>query len=145
MLGEFEVLGSIPGDIKTLNDPEGFSKEIVSLWKKRKMKGIVFRDVYQGKTVSYILLEIKEGVCTIRGFYTVPEYRGKGIGSELLMFLVSFINPDIDIWVNITNTPEARKLYQKAGFRELYVRSDFPDQIKAYHGPKSDAEVLAER
>lgn len=51
----------------------------------------------------------------IRAVYITPTERGKGIGKNLLKFLLSKVNGSATLYVAKTNSP-AKQLYKKYGF-----------------------------
>jgi GNAT superfamily N-acetyltransferase len=68
---------------------------------------------FEGKKIGYVNL-----------FYLIPEYRGKGLGKELISYAEDFFNKsnvsEYHLWVSPTNV-RAMRLYTNAGmikFRE---------------------------
>jgi putative acetyltransferase len=51
----------------------------------------------------------------IRALFVCPSVRGKGIGKEILEFLLSQINGRVNLFVAKTNVP-AKELYKRYGF-----------------------------
>lgn len=117
---------TIPMCIRRISDP--FSRELIELWEERKLKGKIF---YISEK-SYILVEESERhpYVTIRGFYTIPELRGEGLGSKLLEEVIDYYNGPIV--VNVSSGAE--KVYENHQFKLLGKRRDFPGQVLAYRG-----------
>ena len=131
-------------DMDLIKDP--FSKELIDLWQSREMSGLIFslhEDVRtMTPTLGYILLELKGSKATIRGFWVDKRYRGKGHGSELLKAVKGYclVQDCSELHVNITESEENIKLYEKMGFRMISRRTDYPDQIHAiFYNRKAEA------
>lgn len=122
-------------DISNIED--NFSKELVKLWKDRQMSGTVFSVCENTKkrspTLGYILLEETKNRHTIRGFWVSKDYRGKGLGTELLNSTCAWCDTFgvSEIFVNITESSQNIYIYQNQGFKIIGPRQDFPEQLKA--------------
>lgn len=80
-----------------------------------RLNGLMESDIYvhqeQGKTLGFGANCGNE----IRALFVPPEHRGKGIGKELLEFLLSNIQGQPYLYVASTNQP-AKYLYNRYGF-----------------------------
>lgn len=127
----------IPKAIRDIEDP--FSKELIDLWDSRKLKGLVFSEYDEEGIVSYILLEDRGEVATIRGFFTVPRSRGKGYGTQLLQTVCDLCDSFGKKTIVVNITKGAQNPYIRTGFVPLGKRKDFPNQVLAYRGELSES------
>lgn len=69
------------------------------------------------KTVGIIKVEISYDVCEILSFYLLEEYRKKGYGKQVIMYLRTiFDNRKIRLYV-LKDNIKARRFYEKNGFK----------------------------
>ena len=92
---------------------------------------------YNGKPVGYALTaktfsqEAGGMVVWIEELFVLPEYRGKGLGTEFFEFVKKHIEPDaarIRLEIEPDNT-DAIRLYERMGFKTLPYRQ----MIKELH------------
>tara|TARA_B100000315_G_scaffold51735_1_gene46157 strand:+ start:32 stop:526 length:495 start_codon:yes stop_codon:yes gene_type:complete len=121
------------------------SKLSVKDWKNKfgKKERFIFLYYYDKKVVGMtrVSFELSEKIRHIANVYEVyvkPEYRGKGISSELMKFALKFIKSKrkikkISLYVS-TSRLLALKLYKKFGFkivgelkREVKIRGKYYD------------------
>lgn len=75
-----------------------------------------------------MLEDNSENLKTIRGFWVDEHFRGRGIGTFLLNYVLrEFEHEPVDIKVNIT--PGAEKIYTDRGFKIIGHRDDFDMNI----------------
>ncbi len=100
---------------------ENLGKEYGERVENTIQKGMAFGAYEQGKLVSVATApEIIEDLVNIRGVYTEPSFRGRGLSTSTCSALVTEIigiGKEALIWVADTNIP-ARKVYKKIGFKE---------------------------
>lgn len=128
----------VPTNILSIED--SFSQELVKLWKERGMSGKIFWYDDQETVVSYVMVEEGGEINTIRGFYTTPLFRGKGLGSELLETVYSYYEALGARGMVVNITEGAEKVYEKQGYTILGTRKDFPDQKIAIKGILTEQE-----
>ncbi|MCU0569668.1 MAG: GNAT family N-acetyltransferase, partial [Oculatellaceae cyanobacterium Prado106] len=83
----------------------------------------------EGITAGFIILNMK-GAFTgyIQSICVAPEWRGRGIGTQLIRYAEERIfrdTPNVSICVSSFN-PDARKLYERLGYQ---VVGELPDYI----------------
>jgi ribosomal-protein-alanine N-acetyltransferase len=92
------------------------------------------------KIIGYVLFWLIDDEAQINNVAVNPDYRGKGIGEELIRFALDKIRhlggTFVTLEVRQSNTA-AIKLYLKLGFTELGVRKEY------YSNPTEDADVLS--
>lgn len=135
--------------IDRIKDP--FVQEVLEYWKKNNWVGTLYCVIDQdlvdeemsnqiqladqnvsdlnGQVVSFVLVQTDQpDFWTIRGTWTDPNYRGRGLSSQLLKLVISdsYISTDY-LWVNIT--PGAEPLYEKVGFHIYGKRTDCEPQF----------------
>lgn len=80
-----------------------------------RLSGLIESEIYvrqeQGRLLGFGAICGNE----IRALFVPPEHRGKGVGKELLEFLLSNIQGQPCLYVASTNQP-AKNLYQRYGF-----------------------------
>lgn len=85
--------------------------------------GVAYGAYYDGSLGSVATvpeIEILNDLALIRGLYTVPSYRGKGLATSACSALVEellSLSKEAMLWVAMHNIP-ARKVYRKIGFKE---------------------------
>lgn len=91
------------------------------------------------RLVGYIGSQSVLGWADMMNLAVHPDYRGQGIGEQLVNMLVDYLmNHDVScltLEVRVSNMP-ARKLYDKLGLSEVGRRPGY------YHNPKEDALIL---
>ena len=86
---------------------------------------VPYKVLYDGKTIGYYSLDYKEdgGVC-FWGFYIIEEYRGRGIGTLVLLRVLNTLKkmgiPNAFCFVEPTND-RANHIYSKYG---MYMKAD---------------------
>ena len=106
-------------------DLEEASKSLGEEWGKRVeeaiKKGFAFGEYHNGSLVSLATVpEIIENLAFVRGVYTLPSLRGRGLATSTCSALVTEVTRlgmDAVLWVANDNLP-ARKVYEKIGFKE---------------------------
>jgi ribosomal-protein-alanine N-acetyltransferase len=91
------------------------------------------------KVIGYILFWLINDEAQVNNIAVHPDYRGQGIGEELMRFALDKIRhlrgTFVTLEVRQSNSP-AVKLYEKLGFTLLGVRKGY------YQNPAEDAIVL---
>ncbi len=101
--------------------------------------------VYEGNEgiLGYAVLSIAVGEAHILNICIVPELQGKGLGRDLLNYLMALSSEKqvetIFLEVRLSNEP-ARHLYDRVGFNEVGIRKNYYPDGK---GGREDAMVLA--
>lgn len=126
---EFQICKtrSLPLGLSTIKDP--FARELLDLWRLRKLEGSVYTAYLYTLPVGFILLQNNsENRKTIRGTWIDAKFRGQGLG-EVLMKAVQkeYEHEPVDILVNITKGAEG--FYEKYGFKIVGYREDFDMNI----------------
>ncbi|HHU83580.1 MAG TPA: ribosomal protein S18-alanine N-acetyltransferase [Clostridiales bacterium] len=96
-----------------------------------KIFGIFADDVLSGYGVIYDVA----GEIEIVNIAIFPEYRRKGLGEELLKFILKIPADKYVLQVRVSNIP-AKNLYEKHGFENVTRIRDF------YENPTEDAFLL---
>lgn len=81
-----------------------------------------YRIIFENIAVGFIGLKIYEKSIYVYRFFIEKKYRGKGIGTETLNKVIEKAkseNKDISLDVFALN--EAKKLYEKLGFKDRYT------------------------
>ncbi len=111
---------------KSFDDP--FPKEVlfVQLFLHSDLS---FVAEVNGKVVGYAICAPREdGYLHLLNFAVDPEYRGKGIGTKLLLSVIEeakFLGfKGVRLEVNVNNE-RARRLYEKHGFRVVEVLENY--------------------
>ena len=88
------------------------------------------------KVTGYgILRQVDDGEILLVG--VAPEKRGKGIGKKIVAALLSRADREKGIFLEVREgNTAARKLYEKAGFREIARRKNY------YKDPPEDAVIM---
>lgn len=128
-----EIRDRIPEAIRDLENP--FSKELIGLWDRRYIQGLIFILRDQGQYQGYILLEQGKKY-TIRGVFIWDNVRYEEFEQKLLEEVCRFL--DIKKQNCLANiTKGAEKIYLDHGFEILGPRTGFLDQVKAIRRYKS--------
>jgi len=76
------------------------------------MESAIFIYSYQGQAAGFAAICGNE----IRALFVHPDFRGKGVGAELIQFLLNSVpGIEVHLYVASSNRP-AKTLYQKYGF-----------------------------
>lgn len=105
--------------IDTYEDTEKIAYDNVLLWVRKKIEKNIneyTRVTLDGKTVGYFYFHEAEGEREIDDLYVLPEYRGRGIGTEIIKKCIKESDTPIFLWVFVKNTG-ALALYTKMGFK----------------------------
>ena len=93
----------------------------------------------EDRLVGYIGSQSVLGWADMMNLAVHPDYRGKGIGEQLVNMLIDYLMNHgvscLTLEVRVSNTP-ARGLYEKLGFVEVGRRPNY------YRNPKEDALIL---
>lgn len=89
---------------------------------------------FKESIIGFIHLLNATDVYELINIYVSPEYRNRGIASDLINFVKNFINMPIILEVENLNY-NAIKLYEKLGFKEIYSR-------KNYYGNDRNAIIM---
>ena len=98
---------------------EEYRKEVINAISR----GIAYGAYYDGSLASVATIpeiEILNDLALIRGLYTVPSYRGRGLATSACSALVKellSLKKEVMLWVVTDNIP-ARKVYREIGFKE---------------------------
>ena len=107
--------------IDRYEDVSEIDYQSVLIWVLRKLKENVcryIRVVQDGVTVGYFYLRRVDGKLELDDFYVLPEFRGRGIGSEVLRKCLSEADCPVFLYVFAKNTGAIR-LYQRFGFEKI--------------------------
>lgn len=103
---------------------------------------LVLRTLKSGteRTVAYAVLRILGPEAEIENICVVEECRGQGLGEALMDAMLQRAESSgaakVYLEVRSRNLP-ARRLYEKKGFLQEYVRKDY------YEAPRDDALIMA--
>lgn len=93
-----------------------------------------------GEIAGYVGMHHLGDVGYICNVAVSSDYRGMGIGGQLLEYLIDYArkNSLSEITLEVrTSNQAARKLYEKSGFERLGTRPNF------YSNPKENAEIYS--
>ncbi|MGN0473612.1 MAG: ribosomal protein S18-alanine N-acetyltransferase [Acutalibacteraceae bacterium] len=93
-----------------------------------------------GEVAGYVGMHHLDDVGYICNVAVSSDYRGMGIGGQLLEYLIDYArkNSLSEITLEVrTSNQAARKLYEKSGFERLGTRPNF------YSNPKENAEIYS--
>jgi len=83
-----------------------------------------------GHIVGYVISSVRGGKGNIISIAVIPEFRRKGIGSELMEESLNFLSKRVDcveLQVKVSNI-EAISFYRKLGFEEIgFISNYYPD------------------
>ena len=105
--------------IDTYEDTDKIEYDKVLLWVRKKIEKNIneyTRVTLDGKTVGYFYFHKADGENEIDDLYVLPEYRGRGIGTEIINKCIKESDTPIFLWVFVKNTG-ALALYTKMGFK----------------------------
>ena len=105
--------------IDTYEDTDKIEYDKVLLWVRKKIEKNIneyTRVTLDGKTVGYFYFHEAEGAHEIDDLYVLPEYRCRGIGTEIINKCIKESDTPIFLWVFVKNTG-ALALYTKMGFK----------------------------
>lgn len=126
---EFQICKTrlLPLGLSTIKDP--FARELLDLWRLRKLEGSVYIAYLYTLPVGFILLQNNsENRKTIRGTWIDAKFRGQGLGEALMKAVQKeYEHEPVDILVNITKGAEG--FYEKYGFKIVGYREDFDMNI----------------
>ncbi len=95
-----------------------------------------------GKLAAYIGMLSVAGEAQVLNLATLPEYRGRGYGRQLLMRMIDEAKArdcdTVTLEVRESNAP-ARGLYESVGFVQVGCRHDY------YQNPKEAAIIMEKR
>lgn len=130
-----------PRMIREIIDP--FSLDLIQLWKDRNLQGKIYTlvDIPSYKVMSYIMVEENGSTCTIRGLYTVPEFRRQGHAEHLLEYICNVYDGEGRSAIVVNVTDGAEHLYEKFDFMSIGRRKDFPDQTIYYRGTLTEEQL----
>lgn len=80
------------------------------------------------RVIGYFVASSVAGEVTLMNIAIAPEKQGKGLGRELLQFLIDFSkqNQEQEIWLEVrASNLAALALYNKLGFVEVDRRKDY--------------------
>ena len=101
-----------------------------------------FKEEFNGKTAGFIVLMDAVDAAEIIRVAVLPEYRGMGIGTNLVEKAIKEISKkgmeNIFLEVRESNS-SAIKLYKKTGFEECGVRKNY------YSNPKENGIIMIKR
>ena len=72
------------------------------------------------------IVSVKDNL--IEDLYVLPDHQNRGVGSMLLRYAISQCSGTPTLWI-LENNTRARKLYQRAGFRETGNRNNITDGL----------------
>ncbi|MEG2915304.1 MAG: GNAT family N-acetyltransferase [Oscillospiraceae bacterium] len=105
--------------IDQYEDIQNIKYDYVLDWVKKKIESNIdkYNTVfYDGKKVGYLYFHEDGSKFELDDLYIIPEYRNKGIGSEILEGLIKKADKTIFLYVFSRNTGAIR-LYEKFGFK----------------------------
>ena len=107
--------------IDTYEDTDKIEYDKVLLWVRKKIEKNIneyTRVTLDGKTVGYFYFHKADGENEIDDLYVLPEYRGRGIGTEIINKCIKESDSPIFLYVFVRNTG-AVKLYRRMGFETV--------------------------
>ncbi|MCI8496782.1 MAG: GNAT family N-acetyltransferase [Clostridiales bacterium] len=93
--------------------------DAVLFWLRRKIKTHIteYRVILlDGEPAGYYHLQALPGRWELEDFYLLPQYRGRGIGTQALCTLLSHCRTPVFLYVFVSNT-KAVSFYQRLGFQ----------------------------
>jgi len=66
-----------------------------------------------------LLFNLEGEIALLSDMYTIPEYRNKGLGIELLKNIMEYIRELGYVKVVLNATDSGRKLYERYGFKDI--------------------------
>lgn len=96
--------------------------------------------ITEGDVAGYVGMHHLGDVGYICNVAVSSDYRGMGIGGQLLEYLIDYAHKNSlsEITLEVrTSNQAARKLYEKSGFERLGTRPNF------YSNPKENAEIYS--
>ena len=95
-------------------------ERLVTTKKDELGEGRTFVAIAENKVVGFTYGVQEEIKGEIRALYLLPEFRRSGIGKALLEKILSWLNPQKDIFLDVaTYAVSALSLYKKFGFTEF--------------------------
>ena len=119
---DVELLYALSKDlIDTYEDLASIDYDRVLAWVKRKITKHItsYTCIFnRDEKVGYYRLSQVSGGTELDDLYILPEYRNRGIGSEILEKIVQETEKPLFLYVFTGNT-SAIRLYQRFGFRQM--------------------------
>ena len=81
--------------------------------------------VDEGEIVGAVAVETKGSECEMTGFYVLPRYQGRGIGTMLWQKVLEFAGSRAIVLDIYTHNKKTIQLYEHWGFREDTARPHF--------------------
>jgi ribosomal protein S18 acetylase RimI-like enzyme len=130
----------IVSDDKLSSFVKFYKSDVKSIKESIKMGNIYFQAKISNQTIAAVVVsEFWKDICPdkywIMGLYVKPEYRGRGIGENLIRITISEMeNKSLDkVYINVfENNIPALKLYKKMGFKP-YNNNKIADKIDNYY------------
>ena len=107
--------------IDTYEDTDKIEYDKVLLWVRKKIEENIngyTRVTLDGMTVGYFYFHKADGENEIDDLYVLPEFRGRGIGTEIIKKCIEETDAPIFLYVFVRNTG-AVKLYRRMGFETV--------------------------
>jgi ribosomal protein S18 acetylase RimI-like enzyme len=105
--------------IDSYEDTENIEYDKVLIWVRKKIEKNIneyTRVTLDGKTVGYFNFYKTDGGYEIDDLYVLPEYRGQGIGTEIIKKCIEKSDEPLFLYVFVKNIG-AVSLYERLGFR----------------------------
>ena len=96
--------------------------DFVGLHTPEHQEEYLLRKTNDGSNIFMLIDQRPVGIVSIKGsliedLYVHPDFQNRGYGSELLRYAISQCSGIPTLWI-LENNDRAKKIYQKAGFRE---------------------------
>ncbi len=118
---------------------DSFSKEIIELWKSRKLKGEIVEAVQNSKKLGYLLIEVRDDEVINRGMFIKGDMRGQG-GAQLLLNYLHTKFSNKFIWTNISEG--AFGIYEKFHYIVVGERKEYNQTVAYFSNGNETKEKL---
>ena len=109
------------------------SADFVALHTPEHQEKYLLQKMHEGSRVFMLIDRNPAGIVSVKDsliedLYVLPDQQNRGFGSMLLRYAVSRCGGTPTLWI-LENNTRARKLYERAGFRETGNRNRITDGL----------------